>query len=65
MLVLILVLLVRLVQQGLQGEKMLVPTCTGLLVVQAASHFGVPVAAGDPVVVQWTAVLGFELLLME
>lgn len=44
---------------------MLVPTCTGLLVVQAASHFGDPVAAGGPVVVQWTAVLGFELLLME
>lgn len=50
---------------------MLVPTCTGLLVVQAASHFGDPVAAADPVaaggpvVVQWTAVLGFELLLME
>lgn len=40
---------------------MLVPTCTGL----AASHFGDPVAAGGPVVVQWTAVLGFELLLME
>lgn len=44
---------------------MLVPTCTGLLVVKAASHFGVPVAAGSPVVVQWTAVLGFELLQME
>ena len=44
---------------------MLVPTCTGLLVVQAASHFGDPVAAGGPVIVQWTAVLGFELLLME
>lgn len=59
------VLLVKLVRQGLQREKMLVPTCTGLLVVQAASHFGVPAAVGGPVVVQWTAVLGFELLPTE